>query len=99
MVSVADSEHAAVARLRPAFAAYVARFPELAREMDLDPEALASATAGAVPDELVLAAAVCGPAARCRERIAEYRAAGVTEPVLCPEPHSLDATIQLLGGS
>jgi hypothetical protein len=52
-----------------------------------------------VPDELVLAAAICGPPERCRERISEYRQAGVTEPVLCPEPRSLEAAIRLLGGS
>jgi 5,10-methylenetetrahydromethanopterin reductase len=100
MVSIADDEHAAVARLKPAFASYVARYPELAREMDLDPELLLSAReGGAVPDELVFDAAVCGPPERCRERIAEYRDAGVAEPVLCPEPHSLESTIRLLGGS
>jgi 5,10-methylenetetrahydromethanopterin reductase len=99
MVSVADSEREAVARLKPAFAGYVARYPELAREMDLDPELLASAREGAVPDEVVLDAAVCGTAARCRERIAEYRDAGADEPVLCPEPQSLEPTIRLLGRS
>jgi 5,10-methylenetetrahydromethanopterin reductase len=99
MVSIADDERTAAARLKPAFASYVARYPELAREMDLDPESLASAGEGAVPDELVLDAAVCGPPDRCRARIAEYRDAGVAEPVLCPEPHSLSSTIQLLGGS
>jgi 5,10-methylenetetrahydromethanopterin reductase len=99
MVSIADDERAAVARLKPAFASYVGRYPELAREMDLDPESLASAGEGAVPDELVFDAAVCGPPHRCRARIAEYRDAGVDEPVLCPEPHSLQPTIRLLGGS
>jgi 5,10-methylenetetrahydromethanopterin reductase len=99
MVSVADDERTAVARLKPAFAGYIARYPELAREMDLDPEMLASAGEGAVPDELVLDAAVCGPPGRCRARIAEYREAGATEPVLCPEPLSLESTIRLLGGS
>jgi alkanesulfonate monooxygenase SsuD/methylene tetrahydromethanopterin reductase-like flavin-dependent oxidoreductase (luciferase family) len=99
MVSVADDERTAAARLKPAFASYVARYPELAREMDLDAESLAAAGAGAVPDEIVLDAAVCGPPDRCRARIAEYRDAGVHEPVLCPEPLSLEPTIRLLGGS
>lgn len=96
MVSVAGSEREAVARLKPAFAGYIARYPELAREMDVDPDLLAAAREGAVPDDLVRDAAVCGPPERCRERIAEYRAAGVTEPVLCPEPQSLEPTIRLL---
>lgn len=36
----------------------------------------------AVPDELVDAVAVCGPAARCRARLDEYRRAGIDLPIV-----------------
>jgi 5,10-methylenetetrahydromethanopterin reductase len=110
VLSIADSEREAAARLKPTFAAYLVRFPELAREMGLDEDQLESLRAHAasggidavtphVPDELVLRSAICGPASRCRERVAEYRDAGVSRPVLCPEPQSLEPTLRLMGGA
>lgn len=104
MVSIADDWRDAADRLRPTVAGYVYRFPELAREMGLSTQLIAqiAATAQAaglteaaslVENELVDALAVCGPPDRCRRRIAEYRAAGVTLPVLVPEPLSLERVI------
>src|SRR5262249_10831414 len=40
--------------------------------------------AALVPDALVDAVALVGPAARCRERIAQYRDAGITLPIVTP---------------
>lgn len=104
MVSVADDWREAADRLRPVVASYVCRFPELAREMGLSAGLIAriAATAEAsglgeaarlVEDDVVDALAVCGSPVRCQRRIAEYRAAGVTLPVLVPEPLSLERVI------
>ena len=104
MVSVSDNWRDAANRIRPTVARYISRFPELAREMGLtgelvtqirlvaDREGLAKA-ADLVGDEVVDAAAVCGPPARCRRRIEDYRHAGLTLPVLFPEPLSLERVI------
>ncbi len=54
------------------------------------------AAARFVPDDLVGALFVVGPAERCRERIAEYRAAGVTLPLLLPRLEDYEATAQAL---
>jgi alkanesulfonate monooxygenase SsuD/methylene tetrahydromethanopterin reductase-like flavin-dependent oxidoreductase (luciferase family) len=104
MVSVADDWRDAADRLRPTVASYVSRFPELAREMGLGAELIAQITAtaetaglaeasGLVEYDVVDALAVCGSPDRCRRRIEEYRAAGVTLPVLVPEPLSLERVI------
>ena len=45
----------------------------------------------AVPDELVDAIAVCGPAARCRERLQAYRRAGADLPVVSLPPGTTSA--------
>jgi 5,10-methylenetetrahydromethanopterin reductase len=104
MVSVDDNWRDAADRIRPTVARYIARFPELAREMGLgdelltrirlmaDQEGLAKA-ADLIGDEVVDTAAVCGPPSRCRRRIEDYRAAGLTLPVLFPEPSSLERVI------
>lgn len=104
MVSVADEWQVAADRLRPTVASYVSRFPELAREMGLSTELVAQITATAeteglaeagmlVAYDVVDALAVCGPPERCRRRIEEYRDAGVTLPVLVPEPLSLERVV------
>lgn len=104
MVSIADDWRDAADRLRPTVASYVYRFPELAREMGLSTDLIAqiAATAetaglaeasGLVEYDVVDALAVCGSPDRCRRRIEEYRAAGVTLPVLVPEPLSLERVI------
>ena len=108
VVSLADTVAEAVARLRPRLAVYLTRFPELAREMGLEPELLdrIAARAGAdgieatyadIPDSLVARCAACGPPAVCRARIDEYRAAGAALPVLFPEPASLHRVAAELG--
>lgn len=108
VVAVDESRSAAAARLRPRLATYLTRFPELAREMGLDPELIerlrARAAIGGIEatypdigDALVAACAICGPPDACRERIAEYRDAGVALPILFPEPASLHRVVTELG--
>lgn len=104
MLSVAEDWRDAADRLRPIVASYMYRFPELAREMGLSAELVAHIAATAetaglaeaarlVDYDVVDALAVVGSPDRCRKRIAEYRAAGVTLPVLVPEPLSLERVI------
>ena len=104
MVSLADDWQQAADRIRPTVARYISRFPELTREMGLDDELVTDITvtagrdglaraAGLVTDDVVDAVAVCGSADRCRKRIEDYRATGVTLPVLFPEPYCLDRVV------
>jgi 5,10-methylenetetrahydromethanopterin reductase len=108
VVSIAETTREAVARLRPRLASYLVRFPELAREIGVDPELLAriaeraatggiEATYGDIGDSLIARCSVSGPVAVCRERIAEYRDAGVTLPILFPEPGSSRRVVSELG--
>jgi 5,10-methylenetetrahydromethanopterin reductase len=110
VTSLAASGAEAAARLRPILATYLVQFPELARETGLDPELVerlrAQARAGgleatyaALPDDLVARYALCGPPAACRERVAEYRAAGLQLPILFPEPDSLRDVVTALAGA
>lgn len=104
MVSISDDWRDAADRLRPTVASYISRFPELAREMGLSKELIAQITitaksdglaeaAGLVEYDVVDALAVCGSPDRCRKRIQDYRATGLTLPVLVPEPLSLERVI------
>ncbi|MFI5281797.1 MAG: LLM class flavin-dependent oxidoreductase [Candidatus Dormibacterales bacterium] len=110
MVSVADSRAEAAAALRPVLAGYLVNFPELARVSGVDPELterlreLAAsdgmeAASRLLSDDLVAAHAVCGPPGACRERVAEYRAAGYDLPILFPVRGSLMPCIDLLAGA
>jgi hypothetical protein len=47
--------------------------------------------AAAAPDRLLEAVALLGPGDGWRARLAEYRAAGVTSPVIAPVPVGADA--------
>lgn len=105
LVSVADSRGEAAARLRPTLARYLVGFPELAQKLGLDPEFLArigavaesSGVAQVLPllsDDLVCRFAVCGTGEQCRDRIGEYRAAGVDLPILFSEPNSFEKVIR-----
>lgn len=107
VVSVADTLAEAVAPLRPVLANYLVNFPELARVTGIDGELIdrmreRSTTDGLeaagrlLSDELLSRHAVCGSPSACRERVTEYRAAGLELPVLFPLPSSLRATIEEL---
>jgi 5,10-methylenetetrahydromethanopterin reductase len=105
MTSVAGSRAEAAARVRPRLARYLVGFPELGAVMGVDTELLErlgrtaaegglEATFGDLPDEFVARFAVIGTPADCRERVAEYRDAGVDLPVLMPDAASFDAVIR-----
>jgi 5,10-methylenetetrahydromethanopterin reductase len=109
VVAMADSVAEAAARVRPILATYLVYFPNLARETGIDPEFLERLRARAsqsglestfadLPDALVQQHALCGPPDACRERLAEYRHAGLELPVLFPDPLSLEPTIHSLAG-
>ena len=110
VVAMADSVAEAAARVRPILATYLVFFPNLARETGIDPDFLdrlrsramhdgLESIFGDLPDALVQQQALCGPAAVCRERLAEYRQAGLELPILFPDPQSLEPTIQSLAGA
>ena len=84
-------------RLKPGVALYAGYFPRYNRLLAESGFAEAAAAIGAawargdreaaahlVPDALVDAVALAGPPARCRERLAQYREAGVDLPIVTP---------------
>lgn len=107
VVSLAGSVSDAAAPLRPVLARYLVHFPELARQTGIDPEFVEllrkraaneglEGSASQLSDELISQHALCGPPEVCRDRLAEYRAAGVDLPILFPQPESMRATIEQL---
>jgi alkanesulfonate monooxygenase SsuD/methylene tetrahydromethanopterin reductase-like flavin-dependent oxidoreductase (luciferase family) len=84
-------------RLKPGVATYAGSFPRYNRLLAESGFAEAAAAireawqrgdrdraVALVPDALVDAVALAGSAAQCRERIAQYREAGVTLPIVTP---------------
>ena len=109
IVSVAATRKEAAAPLRPILANYLVNFPELARVTGIDAELVermrsAHAAGGLVAagrllsDDLIARHAVCGAPEACRERLDEYRAAGLHLPILFPTPASLEAAVELPEG-
>jgi 5,10-methylenetetrahydromethanopterin reductase len=110
VVSLAPDVSDAAATLRPLLTRYLIGFPELARVSGFDPEMVASLRARAeadgekvaselITDEMVAAHSLCGPATACRERLAEYRAAGYELPILFPLASCLGECIEKLAGA
>jgi 5,10-methylenetetrahydromethanopterin reductase len=110
IVSLAPNLGDAAAALRPLLVKYLVNFPELARVSGFDPELVASLRARAlsdgepeasqlITDEMVAAHSLCGPASACRDRLAEYRAAGYELPILFPLPDCLAECIEELAGA
>jgi 5,10-methylenetetrahydromethanopterin reductase len=110
VVSLAPNREDAAAAMRPLLANYLVNFPELARVSGVDPELVArlraAAAAGAmqaasrlITDDLVAAHALCGPPSACRERLAEYRAAGYELPILFPLQGCIAECIAELAGA
>jgi probable F420-dependent oxidoreductase len=95
-VAVTDDVPAARRLIRLAFAGYIAQpvYNAYFRWCGFEAEAAAvaeafargdrAASAAAMTDALVDRIAILGSAARCREQIAEFVAAGVTTPVIAP---------------
>lgn len=110
MVSLAQSRSEAADALRPVLAGYLINFPELARVSGVEPDLVErlrqqavstglQAASRLIPDELVAAHALCGPPGACRDRLAEYRAAGYELPILFPVAGSLRPCIEYLAGA
>jgi 5,10-methylenetetrahydromethanopterin reductase len=92
---VDDDRKAALDRMRPILAVYLARLPDVAKLSGFDPELIerlrahvdeggGSAGAPLVSDEMLDALTACGPASFVRDRVAAYVDAGVTYPILAP---------------
>ena len=111
VTAVAGSLAEAAERVRPILATYLVHFPNLARETGLDPEFLQhlrlraaegggiQATFSELPDGLIANHAVLGPPESCRERLAEYRAAGMRLPILFPDPAGAETVARELAGA
>lgn len=110
VVSLAPSVEEGAERVRPLLASYLVNFPELARETGLDPDFVArlrrhaasdgiTATYADLTDDLVARYAACGPPESCRERLSEYRAAGLQLPIVFPEPRSMASAVSALAGA
>lgn len=105
VTSVDERGDVARDRVRPLIAMYLSRFPNIARETGYGEDYLARVrekvskgglTAGAalISDEVVDDLAVAGTPEHVRERIAEYREAGIHCPVLFAVGPDLDATLE-----
>jgi 5,10-methylenetetrahydromethanopterin reductase len=110
MVSIQPSVAEAAVPLRPILANYLINFPELATVTGIDVELVTrmrevmvggglEPAAALLGDDLIARHSLCGPPKAIRERLGEYRAAGLQLPVLFPVRSSLDATIADLAGS
>ncbi|MQA96103.1 MAG: LLM class flavin-dependent oxidoreductase [Streptosporangiales bacterium] len=95
VVSVDEDAAHAKDQARRLLATYLALFPNVAAATGLPSEQVAGTrerffaagpdeAARTVPDAWVEAHTVAGTPEECRDRIAEYRAAGATTAVLCP---------------
>jgi 5,10-methylenetetrahydromethanopterin reductase len=104
VVSLGASVAEAAARVRPILATYLVHFPHLARETGLDPDFLSTlrataqaggleATFAMLPDRLVAEYALCGTAPDCRDRLEDYRRAGLQLPIFFPDPGGLPRVI------
>jgi 5,10-methylenetetrahydromethanopterin reductase len=80
-------------RIRPLVAIYLTRFPNIARETELDPGYIARvndamalggvpAAAKLVSDEVLDLLVIAGSPAECRDRVRDYHRAGVELPVI-----------------
>jgi len=110
VVSLGDSAAEAAARVRPILATYLVHFPHLAKETGLDPDFLSTlrvtartggleATFDMLPDRLVGRHALCGTASDCRDRLEDYRRAGLQLPILFPDPDGLPRVINELASA
>jgi 5,10-methylenetetrahydromethanopterin reductase len=95
---VDDDRHAALDRMRPILALYLARLPDIAQQSGFDPELLerltrevnetgAEAASRLLSDEMVDHLTVCGPASHLAEQVGRYVEAGVNYPLVVPIDH------------
>jgi probable F420-dependent oxidoreductase len=111
MVCASEDADAVRAAARPLCAAYLSvpgyaalyrrlgRQDELAAVWQLWQQGRRREAAAEVPDSIVDSVVVHGSARACRERLAQYVAAGVTTPVLAPTPFGVppQETVRILG--
>jgi 5,10-methylenetetrahydromethanopterin reductase len=108
LVALDDTERTGRSRLAPIVATYLTRFPTLARVVGLPQKetdryvALAEAkgmqaVTSALPEELVDRLTINGSPARCRERLAAYRSAGLDLPILVSPGDQIARVIDAFG--
>lgn len=107
VVSTDPDAKVAKDRARGLMATYLSLFPNVAEATGLPPKKVAAtrkaffakgpeAAAATVPDAWVDAHTVAGTPDDCRTRIADYRAAGATNAVICPIDPDPMATVEAL---
>jgi 5,10-methylenetetrahydromethanopterin reductase len=110
VTSVDDDADVARNRVRPLIAMYLARFPNIARETGYGEEYLErvrrevrerglEAGGRLVPQEVVDDLAAAGTPGHVRDRIGEYRRAGIQCPVLFTVGPNLDETLEATVGA
>lgn len=110
VTSVDEDAELARNRVRPLIAMYLARFPNIARETGYDERYLdrvrekveeggPGAGAKLVTKEVVDDLAVAGTPEHARRRVAEYRRAGISCPVLFAVGPDLSGTLEAMTGS
>ncbi len=107
VVCVQEDSKRAKDQVRPLIALYLSVFPNIARETELPTEFVdktrstfqqqgMSAAAELISDAIVDSLVVAGTAEECRARIAQYRAAGLQQPVLFPIETNLQQAMDAL---
>jgi Coenzyme F420-dependent N5,N10-methylene tetrahydromethanopterin reductase and related flavin-dependent oxidoreductases len=95
VVCLVDERKAALDRMRPILALYLARLPDIAQQSGFEPELLdrlreevrtegAARAARLLSDEMVDHLTICGPTEFLHQRILEQIEAGVTHPLVFP---------------
>ncbi len=107
VVCVEDDSKRAKDQVRPLIALYLSVFPNIARETELPNDFINKtrstfqqeglmAAAGLISDEIVDSLVVAGTPEECRERVAQYRAAGLQHPVIFPLETNLQKAMDAL---
>lgn len=106
-VSMSDDRQRAIDALKPTLADYFVHQSHTARDSGVDGATLKkiqdawqrgdqTAAARAVPDSIVQAINAAGTAKECREKVDEYREAGVQLPIVFPIPPKPTKTLEEL---
>lgn len=100
---VSDDLEVAREAARQVLSVYASRFPYYRRVVknigfEYVTEKIKSGAdlADAVPNEFLDAVALVGPAARCRKRLEEFRAAGIQLPIIVPYPVGTQTSVEAM---